>query len=57
MKFKEFHLKDARALHFKNPMLKRLITFATTGGKSWEQSSETLSILRANSSIVFITTA
>jgi len=32
MKFKEFHLKkDKGALHLKIPILKRLITFATTG--------------------------
>ena len=47
MKFKEFHLKDARALHLKNLMLKRLITFATTGASLGEQSSETLPILIA----------
>jgi len=33
MKFKEFHLKDARASHLKNPMFKRLLIFATTGAR------------------------
>jgi len=43
--------KRCKNVLFKNPILKRLITFATTG----EQSSETLPILIAI--VVFITTA
>jgi len=35
MKFKEFHLKDARASHLKIQCSKRLITFTTTGAGLW----------------------
>jgi len=47
MKFKEFHLKDARASPFKNPMLKLIDYLRHNRGKFWEQSFETLPILIA----------